>query len=315
MNIDSNKIKIIFIGTPDFSIPSFKSLITDDDFDIISVVTQPDRKAGRKQIMVSPPVKIEAEKNSIPVFQPDKIIDIKDEIFDLKPDLIIVIAYAQIIPESILEIPKYGVVNVHGSILPKYRGASCVQAAILNGDKKTGVTIMKMDKGLDTGPILTHDEISVSENDTGGSLYSALSELGAKILAPTIKKYINGTIKPVSQDNDEASYVGLLKKKDGEIDWAKNADEIKRHTRAMFPWPGAFTKIDNKNLKILEVENLIPDINDKEVGVLFLDNDKLLVQCGRGSLVIDKLQIEGKKEMSSKDFILGYKKYINLKLG
>lgn len=324
MNKTKNKIKAVFIGTPDFAVPSLKALVDDGQFDVIAVVTQPDKKVGRKQIITPPPVKVEAKNHGIPIFQPDKILNIKDEILDLKPDLIIVIAYAQIIPEDILNIPKYGVVNVHGSLLPKYRGASCIQAALLNGDKKTGVTIMKMDKGLDTGPILAQDEIVISEKDTFGSLYVKLSELGAKILTSSLIKYVVGEIKPVAQNNDKASYVGLLKKQDGEIDWKKDADEIERHVRAMFPWPGAFTFLGNKeqeiknkklSLKIKEVQHQSLNINEYKIGEIFLHNNELAVQCGKNSLIIKKLQLEGKKEVNADEFKLGYKKFIGFTLG
>ncbi len=176
------KIRTIFIGTPDFAVPSLRALIKDEQFDIIAVVTQSDKKVGRKQVITPPPVKIEAEKNNIPVFQPNKILNLKSQILNLKPDIIIVIAYAQIIPESILDLPKFGCVNVHGSLLPKYRGASPIQAAILGGDKETGITIMKMAKGLDSGPILAKKELNIAPSDTAASLYEKLSLVSAGAL-------------------------------------------------------------------------------------------------------------------------------------
>jgi methionyl-tRNA formyltransferase len=316
-----SKIKTIFIGTPTFAVPSLKHLINDKQFDIIAVVTQPDKKIGRKQILTPTPVKVEAEKFRIPVYQPEKISDEGLRMANFRPDLIIVVAYAQIIPENILNIPKYGIVNVHGSLLPKYRGASCIQAAILNGDKKTGVTIMKMDKGLDTGPILAQSLIDILPTDTTGSLYEKLSELGAKTLLPTLKEYIAGKIKPRPQNHSCASYVGLLKKQDGKIDWEKSAVKVERFIRAMTPWPSAFTIIDartqtaddrNRNwiLKILRAEYEPLKVNNYKVGELFSRGNKLAVQCGKDALIIKKLQLEGKKELTAEEFLRGYKKLI-----
>lgn len=251
---DKNKIRIIFIGTPKFALPSLEALINDEQFDIIAVIAQPDKKVGRKQIVTSPVIKVLAEKNNIPVLQPQKISSSpwRDEILKLRPDIIVVAAYAQIIPRSILDIPAFGCINVHGSLLPRWRGASCIQAAIMNGDKKTGVTIIKMDAGLDTGPILAQTAVDILPTDTADSLYGKLAKLGAEMLIPTLKDYIAGKITPQPQDNSLPSYAGMLKKEDGKIDWLKTAVEIERFVRAMNPWPNAFAslKIKNKISKI-----------------------------------------------------------------
>lgn len=302
------KIKTIFIGTPDFALPSLKSLIQDDFFDVVGVITQPDKKVGRKQILTPPPVKEEALKNNIPVWQPESIKNYQLPITNL--DLIVVTAYAKIIPESMLNLPKYGCINVHGSLLPKYRGASCVQTAILNGDKETGVTIMKMDKGLDTGPIIYQEAIGIGPKDTAGSLYYKLSDLGGKILPGAVKKYINGELAAVPQDDAKANYVGMLKKEDGKIDWSKNAEFNERFIRAMQPWPGAFSSVDGLNIKITEVENELIKTSNYQQGELFLHENRLAVQCGKDALLINKLQLEGKKESSSDEFLRGYKGYI-----
>jgi methionyl-tRNA formyltransferase len=315
------KIRTIFIGTPLFAVPSLNALIKDERFDIVAVVTQGDKKAGRKQVVTPPPVKIEAEKNNIPVFQPEKILNLESEILNLKPDIIIVIAYAQIIPEKILNIPEYGCINVHGSLLPKYRGASPIQAAILNGDDKTGITIMKMAKGLDSGPILAEKEVNIAPSDTTASLYERLSRISAEILPEVLKKYIEGKIKPVEQDGAKASYVGLIKKEDGRVNWNKPAEEIERLIRAMNVWPCAYAMIDDRRqktddrkekqiLKIIEVDHKPLKINKYKIGELFLDNNKLAVQCGKDALIIKKLQLEGKKEMASEEFLRGYKKFV-----
>ncbi|MBU4601071.1 methionyl-tRNA formyltransferase, partial [Patescibacteria group bacterium] len=215
MSYKNKKIQTIFIGTPDFAVPSLKALVKDDYFDVAGVITQPDKPVGRKQILTPPPVKAEAEKYRIPVFQPQRISNFKFPISHI--DLIVISAYAQLIPKEILSIPKYGCINVHGSLLPKYRGAAVIQAPILNNDKKTGVTVMKMDAGLDTGPILSQAKIAIRQTDNSGILYDKLSAIGAGLLIKTLKKYINGEIKPMPQDEKKASYVGVLKKKDGKI--------------------------------------------------------------------------------------------------
>lgn len=308
-----NKIRTIFIGTPDFGLPAMKELVNDSDFDLVAVITQPDKPVGRKQILTQPPIKVEAIKNNIPVLQPDRISAIKNQIAELAPDVIVVAAYAQIIPEEILNTPKYGSINIHGSLLPKYRGASCIQAAILNGDKETGITIMKMDAGLDTGPILAQNSLEITPNDNTGTLYAKLSDLGAKTLIPALKKYINKEITSISQDNAKSSYAKQLKKEDGKIEWQKSAGEIEKFVRAMHPWPGAFSTITNKEkkkIKIIETENRILSINKYKIGEIFLDNNELAVQCGQDALIVKKLQIEGKKESSAEEFLRGHKDLI-----
>ncbi len=303
------KIKIIFAGTPDFGLPSLKALIKSEDCEVVLVITQEDKKIGRKQILTSPPIKIEAQKHNIPVLQPKKIIEAKKQISELNPDLMVVIAYGQIIPKEILNIPTYGSINIHGSLLPKYRGSSCVQAPILNGDKETGVTIMKMDSGLDTGPILKQNKIKLAPGETTESLYKKLSKLGADFLLPTLKEYIAGNIKPKAQNNSKASYVSKLTKKDGRIDWNKTAEELERFIRAMYSWPGAFTEINGKLLKIIEAGEIL-NINNYKPGNFFLIKNKLAVQCGQNALAIKKIQPSGKKIMTAKEFIQGNKKLI-----
>jgi len=304
------KIKTIFIGTPDFSVPTLATLVKDEYFEIITAITQPDKKAGRKQELCAPPVKQYAQEQDIPVLQPEKIKDISNQIRQLSPDLIIVIAYAQIIPKGILEIPQYGAINVHASLLPKYRGASCIQAAILHGDEQTGITIMKMDEGLDTGPILTQKIINIDNSDTAESLFVELAELGAKMLTPTIKDYINGAIMPLPQDNNKSSYAGILKKKDGRIDWSKPASEIERFVRAMHSWPGAFSQFNGGTIKIIKTGKA--DFLNKDLlpGTLFTNNGNLMVKCGQDSLAIENLQLPGKKIMNGQEFLNGYSKFL-----
>ncbi len=321
--MSNSKIKTIFIGTPDFGIPALHALIKDKQFDVKAVITQEDKKVGRKQTITPPPIKVEARKHKIPVWQPKQILNIRYQILDI--DLIVIIAYAQLIPKEILNIPRYGCINVHGSLLPKYRGAACVQAAILNGDKKTGVTIIKIDEGFDTGPILSQKAIIIKPTDTAGTLSHKLSIIGAELLIPTLKKYIAGKIKPQPQNNEKASYIKKLKKQDGHINWAKSAQITERFIQAMIPWPSAYAKIKNKKhlsaqagkikndliLKIIEVEHKPVKINKHKTGELFLYDKKLAVQCGQDALVIKKVQLEGKKEITAEEFIHGHKNLIN----
>ncbi len=314
MSIDP--IRVIFIGTPDFAVPCLESLIKDKEFNVLLVITQPDKKVGRKQILTPTPVKKRAREEGIPVWQGERIKEAEEKLRKYQPDIIIVVAYAQKIPDTILNIPEYGVFNVHGSLLPRYRGASCLQAPILNGDKKTGVTIMKMDSGLDTGDILTQEEIELTPSDTTPIIHDKLAKLGADILPVSLKKYIQGEIKVTPQDNLSANYAPALKKEDGKINWQEPAEKIERMTRALNPWPGTYTHINysgNKKimLKILKTSPEILKINEYPAGILFVDRQENLgVQCGQNALKIEEIQPEGKKIMSAKDFIQGYKDLI-----
>lgn len=309
--MSAKKIKTIFMGTPDFAVPGFKALLDDDSFEIIMAITQPDKKIGRRHVLSSPPIKIIALKNNIPILQPKKITTIYNDLHALSPDLIVDIAYSQILPKNILNLPKYGAINVHASLLPKYRGAACIQAAILSGDKESGISIMKMDSGLDTGPIIKQEKVLISSNDTGASLFEKLSALSAKILPSSIKNYINSGLITHKQTGAK-SYAPQLKKEDGLINWSDSAEKIERFVRAMSPWPGAFTFSKNKlRIKILSVEKNPIKLNDYPCGTLFYDDKKLLVQCGQYALVIKTLQPAGKKVLSANDFRQGYKNLLN----
>ena len=240
MSYENNKIRLIFIGTASFGLPAFSALINNQDFEIILVITQPDKPSGRKQIIVSSPIKLAAEKNKIAVLQPGRIMEIKEKIALLQPDLILVIAYAQLIPEEILSLPKFGCLNLHASLLPKYRGSAVIPAAILNGDETTGLSLIKMDKGLDTGPIIGQISVKIGRHDTAGELYDKLlSQISVNFLIETIKAYLDGKISPRPQDGQPASFVKALTKSDGLIDWSKPAENLERFIRAMSPWPVA----------------------------------------------------------------------------
>ena len=304
--MSNQKIRTIFIGTPEFGVPYLKELIKDKRFEVISIITGQDQKIGRKQTLTPNPIKTEAQTNHLPILQPKKILETKKNLENLKPDIIIVIAYRQIIPKEILNLPKYGCLNVHASLLPKYRGAACIQAPILNGDKYSGVTLMRMETGLDTGPILNQNKIELSEDETGQSLHDKLSRFSTKNFNQNIIDYIAGKINPKKQDANQASYVSQLTRQDGEIDWEKKACEIERMIRAFYPWPGTYTYLNSRILKIIKVDQEILKINKYESGKFFLEDQKLCVQCGENALIIKKLQPEGKRIMNSKEFIQGY---------
>lgn len=303
--MSNRKIRVIFMGTPEFALPGLKSLIAKADFEIVGVFTQPDKPVGRRQAMTPPPIKVLAMENGLPVFQPDKIKAETERIEKLAPNLIVVIAYGKIIPASILDIPKYGCLNVHASLLPKYRGAACLNAPILNGDDRTGITIMKMDVGLDTGPILRQAEIRLNGHETLEIVHDRLSGLSGEILVPTIYDWVGGKITPLAQDDSQASYIKTLTKEDGRIDWHRPAIEIERLVRAYNPWPGTYCEYQGKNLKIIAAEPEILTANGRPAGSFFLHQGNLAVQCGQDALVILKLQLEGRKAMSAADFLRG----------
>lgn len=311
----NKKIKTIFMGTPEFALPGFEALIKDTDFEIIGVFTQPDKPIGRKQILSAPPVKDLALKHGLSIFQPEKIKTQTELIKNLAPDLIVVIAYGKIIPQDILDIPLFGCINVHASLLPKYRGAACLNAPILNGDSETGITIMKMDAGLDTGPIIKQIKIALTDHETLENVHDKLANLGAQTLPETIKDFIAGKIKPITQADKKASYVKMLTKEDGRIHWQKPALEIERMIRGLSPWPGTYSLTnENKILKILKVQNKIGKDNSTtekyHPGHIFLNKDDLAIKCGQDYLIILELQIEGGKALDAKTFLIGHKDFV-----
>ena len=305
--------KIIFMGTPDFAVPGLQALINDPRFKIAAVVTQEDKPVGRKQELLPTPVKKTALENKLTVWQPKHVKNIADKIKTAAPDFIVVIAYGQILPEEVLAIPQVACVNVHASLLPKYRGAACLQAPILNGDQETGVTVMLMDKGLDTGDILRQERIELANSETLTTLHDKLSALGAKILGDTLIDYATGKIKPQPQDNKLASYITTIKKEAGRIDWRKPAEVIERQIRAFNPWPGTFTDLNGKMIKIIKAKTT--ENNDKSLisSQIFLEENVLAVKCGQNGLLILELQLEGKKATDSKSFLAGHKEIIGQK--
>lgn len=307
-------MKIIFMGTPDFGVPVIRA-IAESGHSICTVVTQPDRPKGRgKGISVSP-VKEEATRLGIPVFQPEKVKspDSVEYIRSLSPDAIVVVAFGQILSQEILDIPRYGCINVHASLLPKYRGAAPIQKAILEGEKVTGITTMLMDKGLDTGDILLQEEVEINDDETGGSLFSKLSLVGAKLIITTLKGLEEGNIRPVPQQGD-SSYAGMLDKTMGLINWQTDAKTIERQIRAMNPWPSAYTYLDGRLLKLWRsvVIDGHDDMIDENIKgclpgtVVRSDKSGIYVLTGEGVLNILELQPEGKKRMGADSFLRGH---------
>jgi methionyl-tRNA formyltransferase len=309
--MENSEIKIIFLGTPDFGAIVLKGLV-ENGFKPVLVITEPDKPAGRKQILTPPSVKLIAEKYDIPLGQPDKIAKYEPQIKNLNPDLIITSAYGQILPENILRIPKYGCLNVHPSVLPKYRGPSPIQTAILNRDKETGVSIFKMDQGIDTGPVLGQKKIRMENNETSKTLSDKLAKLSIEILKDAIPLFVKGKFKTQQQQEKEATYTKIIRKEDGKINWQEPADNTEAKIRAFYPWPGAFTfwQKNDKNLLRIKIikAGVLAEKSEKtepEGKVFLFSGDKLAVKCRQDFLLIRELQVEGKNPVNSIDFIKG----------
>lgn len=303
-------LRIVFMGTPAFSATILASLL-DAKYNIIGVFTQADKKVGRKQMLEKSPVKIIAEKNSIPVFTPRKLdAESIAKIQELQPDLIILAAYGKILPQAVLDLPKLGAVNIHPSLLPKFRGPSPIQNALLSGEKTTGTTIMLMDAGVDTGDILRQKEIAIAPSDTYLELAEKLAGLSAGLLLETLEDFLAGKIIPQKQNNAMASYCSLIKKDDGQIDWNKTAEEIFNAYRAFANWPGIFTVWNGKRIKLNKI-NLAPNVHHSNSnGEVFQIDGIIYIQTASGAIEIVELQLEGKSNMSAKNFANGYKNFI-----
>ena len=301
-------MKLIFLGTPDFAVASLKALIA-SRHEVLAVVTQPDKAVGRKAVLTPSPVKVCAEQNGIRVLQYNKIrLEGVKDLKALKPDVMVTCAFGQILSQEILDIAPYGVVNVHGSLLPKYRGAAPIQYAVLNGEKETGITIMQTEAGIDCGDILAVEKTAVGENETAGELFDRLAEIGARLIVDTLDKLEKGEITPVKQDETKATYVKMIKKTDAKVDFSLSAEKVKNLVYGMNPWPVAWTTLNGKMLKIYKCQVLLGDFNGKLGEVLSADTENgLVVRCGEGAIKITELQIEGGKRMSAYDFLLGRK--------
>ena len=304
-------MRVVFMGTPDFAVGTLEAL-TGSRHEVAAVYTQPDKPKGRGGKMQFTPVKEAAAKAQIPVYQPVKVRDseVIAQLAQIKPDVIVVVAFGQIIPREILELPAYGCVNVHASLLPKYRGAAPIQWAVIDGEKTSGVTTMRMDAGLDTGDMLLKREVALAPDETGGSLFDKLSSVGAELLLETLDKLEKGGITPVPQPEiSPTAYAAMLNKKMGQIDWDMSAVRIERLIRGLTPWPSAYTHLDGKTLKIWKAS-----VGEEKTGstgqtpgtVCGVTKDRIAVQTGEGILYISELQLEGRKRMTAEAFLRGF---------
>ena len=311
-------MRVVFMGTPDFAVGTLEALLQ-SRHQVVAVVTQPDKPKGRGKAMQFTAVKEVAVRAEIPVLQPKKVREpeVVEEIRQFHPDVIVVVAFGQLIPKAILDMPQYGCVNVHASLLPKYRGAAPIQWAVIDGEEKSGVTTMQMDEGLDTGDMLLTEEVVLDSQETGGSLFDKLSEVGARLLLKTLDELEAGNIHPQKQPSESTTaYAAMLTKKMGEIDWTKSAVQIERLVRGLNPWPSAYTHLGQKTLKIWRATVHPLSEQKKEPGtVILMDKKHFGVQTGDGMLEILELQLEGKKRMDADAFLRGYQLENGTKLG
>lgn len=301
-------MKIVFMGTPDFSVNALENIVK-AGHDVVGVITQPDKPKGRGGKMQYTPVKEKALELGLDVYQPQRVKETEfiEKLKEMNPDAIVVIAFGQILPKAILDMPKYGCINVHASLLPKYRGAAPIQWSVIDGEKETGVTTMYMNEGLDTGDIIDKVVVPIDKKETGGSLFDKLAIEGGKLILKTLIELENGTAVRTPQDDSKSNYAGMINKQLGKIDFNKSANEIERLIRGLNPWPSAYTKMDGKTLKIWDA-----DVDDSENysapgTITEVGKDFIRVATGKGSLKILELQLEGKKRMKTRDFLNGAK--------
>ena len=301
-------MRIIFIGTGEIGVPTLRALLN-SEHEVIAVVTQPDKPVGRDQRIEPPPIKTaligRARPQGAPIFQPARIKDPQaiEQIRSRTPDAIVVVAYGQILPHDVLEIPRLACLNVHASLLPRWRGAAPLQAAIAAGDFETGITVMYMDEGLDTGDILLQRNVEILPNDTGGSLHDRLAQIAPEALLESLRLIAAGSAPRIRQDNARATYAPKLKREHGQIDWSESAAAIERKIRAYNPWPGAFMKVGDQNLKIFSAS--VVDLTGQPGEILRSDKD-LIVAAGKGALCLAEVQLEGKRRMSGAEFLRGH---------
>jgi methionyl-tRNA formyltransferase len=310
-------LKVIFMGTPAFAVPSLAALV-EHKYNVVAVVTQPDAPAGRGKTLKPSAVKEFTLSRKLPVLQPEtlKPPEVVDQLRALEPDLIVVAAFGQILRQNVLDLPRYNCINVHASLLPRWRGASPISAAIVAGDAVTGVTIMIMEAGLDSGPMLSQREEPIRYDDTTGALTERLAKIGAGLLVETLPKWVAHEIKPKKQDEGHVTLASRLKKEQGKIDWSQCASQIERHVRAMTPWPSAFTTWQGKQLKVLRAAiGLAEHKNKLPNGTVTIDRNHVHVQCGNGLLRLDEVQLEGKRAMNAGDFARGQPAFASAVLG
>ncbi|MFA6428035.1 MAG: methionyl-tRNA formyltransferase [Candidatus Buchananbacteria bacterium] len=314
---NSKPTKIIFWGTPEFALPSLRALINNPAYQILGVITQPDKPIGRKQILTPPPIKLLANQAGLKIWQP---LDVKDpaliaELKNLAPDLMILVAYGKIIPLAILNIPPLGIINLHPSLLPKYRGPSPIATAILNGETKTGLTIMLLDQQMDHGPILAQQQIALDQTETQESLTKNLAELGAQLLLKTLPQYLDQKIIPQVQADDQATLCKIIKKTAGLIDWSKPAQVINQQIRALHPWPGTYFTAQKASqtirIKIMPPIKILDQQTNQLPGTFFKHHNSLAIACGQNAVLVEKIQPEGKKILTAAEFIAGYSWLLN----
>lgn len=303
--------RIVFMGTPEFAAPALRLLI--EHHEVIGVITQPDRPAGRKRQIQASPVKLVAQAHNIPVFQPEKIRR-AEAIAELKrqpPDVYVVAAFGQILPQAVLDIPPHGSLNIHASLLPRWRGAAPIQAAIRAGDAESGITIMKMDAGLDTGPILTQRALQLATDETGQSLHDKLSQIGGELLIETLPGYLAGAILPRPQDDALTTYAPAIKKEEGQIDWSQDAASIERLVRAFTPWPGTFTTWNGEPLKI---HSGSAGPGQAEPGHVIVESERIAIGTGRGLFYPTVVQLAGRAALPIDAFVKGRADFIRSQL-
>ena len=293
---------LVFMGSPDFSLPTLRGLA--NAYDVVGVITQPDRASGRGRELKAPPVKTLALELGIPVMQPEKLRqpEAMEQLRAWNPDLIVVAAFGQILRKDVLELPRFGCINVHASLLPRWRGAAPINAAILAGDEETGVTIMKMDAGLDTGPMLSKRSIRLTRGDTAGSVFEKLSTLGADLLIESLPEYLSGKLQPVPQPEEGMTYAPMIKKEEGQLNFSHDVNELERRVRAFNPWPGAFMDFDRT---LLKVHRARVEAGNAAEGQRLVVHDQPAVGARGGILVLEEVQPAGKKPMSGKSFLSG----------
>jgi len=316
-------MRIVFMGTADFGEPCLEALVGSREHLVVGVVTQPDRPVGRRQMMTPPPIKTLALKHGLPVFQPEKIRrpEAVAQLRELAPELVVVVAYGQILPKEVLDLPKLGCVNVHASLLPRWRGASPIQAALLAGDEVTGVTTMLLDEGMDSGPMLLRERVEIDLDDNAATLHDKLAVVGGKLLLRTIAGITSGTLQPTPQPSEDVTYAPKIKKEDGLVDWTQPARRIRNRLRAFTPWPGLFTILatdaGSRVLRIwlAEAESQ-PAARDASAGtVTAADDNGIVVATGEGALIIRELQMEGSRRMSVAEFLRGHRLETGVKFG
>ncbi|RME09305.1 MAG: methionyl-tRNA formyltransferase [Ardenticatenia bacterium] len=313
----TDKPRLIFLGTPVFAVPSLQRLAETGAYDIVQVITQPDRPAGRGRKLRPSPVKEAAQALGLPVWTPEtlKTPDAVAYLRDLAPDVAVVVAYGEILRPNVLAIPPKGFLNVHASLLPKYRGAAPIQAAILNGDRETGVSIMLLDEGMDTGPVLAQRVVPIAPDETAGTLSEKLAQVGAELLVETLPRWLAGEIEPRPQDHSQATVTRLIKKAHGRIDWTAPAVQIERQVRAFTPWPSAFTTWDGRLLKVLRARVVNAPAHDAEPGTVVALDEGPAVVTGEGLLLLEEVQLEGKRPTTGKAFLQGYSQIVGARLG